>query len=221
MPALWPLWTFVLALFFTGGGIALSKLYGVNLKDYFDPLLNVSMLQVAGTVLVARIVQAFLSSYVGDVAVYVNADAKSKNFAARRAILAGSTQAVTRLLRLDYDQIIVAGHSLGSVIAYDTLNELLNHSLAAPDSIVGIVPPKTEISKEDLMRVKGLLTFGSPLDKIQYFFRDSVPVEQSVRAQLLSFLHPFRKRRSNRDYGIYRFLPYVADRMEQLRWLNA
>ena len=39
-----------------------------------------------------------LTAYVADVAVYVNADAKSKNYAARNAILKESTAALKGLL---------------------------------------------------------------------------------------------------------------------------
>jgi len=37
-----------------------------------------------------------------------------------------------------------------------------------------------------LQKLRGLLTFGSPLDKIYYFFREHVKEDQAIRAQILS-----------------------------------
>jgi hypothetical protein len=65
------------------------------------------------------------------------------------------------------------------------------------------------------------VTFGSPLDKVRYFFRESVKENQSIRAQILSFLGSFRTRPSGRDYSIYRVQPYVADQLSHVKWLNA
>ena len=78
----------------------------------------------------------FVQEYLGDVAVYVNTDQKAKNYAARAEILDGSTTALSRLLkakvkddqkreRWKYDEVLLVGHSLGSVISYDTIDELL------------------------------------------------------------------------------------------------
>lgn len=58
-----------------------------------------------------------------------------------------------------YHEVIVVGHSLGSVIAYDVLCDFL----------------RKEGGKEAEMarkRIKQLFTVGSPLDKIWYFFRE-------------------------------------------------
>ncbi len=173
----------------------------------------------------------FLRDYLGDVAVYVNADVLSKNYAARKDILDGSTLALMRLLkarfqpenateRPRYDAVIVAGHSLGSVIAYDSINELLNRCSAGPDPL-DPQSEKKKITKEDLDRLTGLVTFGSPLDKVYYFFRDWAKPDQTIRAQVLSYLHSFRKVPSRRDYRPDKFTPYSAVELASLKWLNA
>jgi hypothetical protein len=172
----------------------------------------------------------FLEYYVGDVAVYVTSDQKAQNYAARVEILNGSTLALTRLLKAQskgpdgkeeykYDGVILVGHSLGSVIAYDSIDELLDASDASADELV----PKQEsvqITRKDLEKLTGLVTFGSPLDKIYYFFREHVASDQAIRAQILSYLHSFRKVRSHRDYGDYEFT-YDAPQLPRLQWLNA
>ena len=165
----------------------------------------------------------FMTKYVGDIALYVNADQKAESYAVRCAILQGSTDALTRILKdaeRDYDQVILAGHSLGSVIGYDTLDELLNQSAASPDQLQAI-PHQLRVRPEDLGKIRGFVTFGSPLDKVYYFFRQHVGENQVVRAQILSYLHSFRKIASQRDYTPYTFEKYESNQLPHLKWLNA
>jgi hypothetical protein len=137
-----------------------------------------------------------LVHYVGDIAVYVNSDQRSESFAARSQILDECTQTVSGLLtrpsdsfaphgaenfRPAFSEVILVGHSLGSVIAYDTINEILNRSRT------GLVPVP-----EDLKRVSGMITFGSPLNKTFYFFREQVSAQQAIRKQIIALLYPFR-----------------------------
>src|SRR2546425_59680 len=154
----------------------------------------------------AWLLRRILVGYLGDIAVYVTADAKAASYTARTAILDQSTTALARLLcddRRGFDQVIVAGHSLGSVIAYDTINELLSRGWAARDQLGRGVEPL--VQRDDLARLRGLVTFGSPLDKIYYLFREHVESDQAVRAQILSFLHSYRRGRSGREYGSFKF----------------
>lgn len=232
----WIGWTFLVSLTFMFIGYAVghfNKSHTVEPQAYFAPLLHWNVLLLVVTAVAAKLVQQFLKNFVGDVAVYTNADAKAKNFAVRKAILTGAVRATTRLLRDSdvlrdnggnsetYDQIIVAGHSLGSVIAYDTLNQLLNRKESRADQIVQFIPPQTRINQTDLDKISGLITFGSPLDKVHYFFRENVPQQQAVRLQIIQFLQSFKKRASGADYGIYRFVRYVFPGFRNIQWLNA
>ena len=168
---------------------------------------------------VAAIVSYAMTAYVADVAVYTNMDAKSKNFAARNAILDGSTAALKALLACGkYDRVILAGHSLGSVIAYDTINEILAQSNAGPGPKGD--QPETVLTDAQIHLLKGLVTFGCPLDKIYYFFREHVKRDQAIRAQVLSMLHSFRKVPSGRDYGEFTF-NYKFKQLDHLIWMNA
>jgi pimeloyl-ACP methyl ester carboxylesterase len=168
---------------------------------------------------VAAIVSYAMTAYVADVAVYTNMDATSKNFAARNAILDGSTAALKALLSCgQYDRVILAGHSLGSVIAYDTINEILAQSNAGPGPADD--RPSTVLSDAQIGLLKGLVTFGCPLDKINYFFREHVKRDQAIRAQVLSMLHSFRKVSSGRDYGEFTF-NYKFAQLDDLIWMNA
>ena len=185
----------------------------IRQKQIWEPL---------GGAAIAGIVSYALTAYVADVAVYVNTDAKSQDYDARSAILKGSTAALKMLLASGtYDRVILAGHSLGSVIAYDTINGLLAERNAQPGQPWDT--PVPYLSLEQLQKLKGLVTFGSPLDKVFYFFRQHVKRDQAIRAQILSMLYSFRRAPSGRAYGQFEF-NYAfrqLDGDDPLVWLNA
>jgi hypothetical protein len=220
----------VVAVVFAGAfwvaGVWLARLSHVDLGRYTAILLRPSHLWLAVFILLLAWLRRVLVDYVGDIAVYVTADAKAASYEARTAILKASCRALASLLRR-YDRVVVMGHSLGSVIAYDTINELLARAWAAPEPGPGA--PAPPVSLEELARMRGLVTFGSPLDKVYYFFRQHVPADQAVRAQILSFLHSFLRGYSGRDYGAFRFTypdaaagqePYAFPALPSFRWLN-
>ena len=172
-----------------------------------------------GAVLAAGFIRYALTGYVADVAVYVTSDAKAKNYTARTAILKGSTEALKRILTdPQYDYVVLAGHSLGSVIAYDTVNELLVQFNGALGPAYD--RPSLPLTLAQLQKLKGLVTFGSPLDKTYYFFREEVKENQAIRAQILSMLHSFRKVPSGRDYTPFQFV-YHFPQLDNLTWVNA
>jgi len=214
-------------VFWTVAGSALAYAERASIGAQLRVLL--SLLPALAAASVAFLFHYVFVKYVGDVAVYVTADEKAPSYKARSDILDASCEAVARLLTAkepEYERVIIAGHSLGSVIAYDTINELLSRAWAAsgppsqsdpakaPSS--GITPsapdrneasyPGTTPSPAVLKnKLKGLVTFGSPLDKIYYFFRVHTRPDQVVRAQILSFLHSFRLCDLGQDYGNLEF----------------
>lgn len=121
-----------------------------------------------------------LIGYIGDIAIYTSVDEKSQFFPVRRNILNKCLSLLEELLQSDYDRVIVAGHSLGSVIGYDTLNRLNIKANAAGGE------------KLNLHKLRGLVTFGSPLDKIAFFFREHARKQQEFRRQIVEHLHSFR-----------------------------
>lgn len=228
-------WWLVLAgfflLFFSALGFFLAQFFGIDLAAYLRPLLRWGNLWPVLAVVLLLLLRRVLVDYVGDVAVYTAADAKSAHYEARSAILRESTAALARLVANPAcDRIILAGHSLGSVIAYDTLNRLLSGVWATSDP--SAPQPSPRLTRDDLSnKIKGLVTFGSPLDKVYYFFRVHVKPDQPIRAQVLSFLHSFRRARSGRDYGGFKFTYSPADPPgnetsafpelgAEFRWLN-
>ncbi len=131
-------------------------------------------------------VRGFLIEYVGDVAAYVSSHTVSKFADIRAQIQAEAFRAACHVYASGYRKVIVVGHSLGSVIAYDTLNGVINHD---------IIQKKGWKAVE---KTKLLLTFGSPLNKIAFIFRaqleDNVIRESLAAAKqpLLEESHAYR-----------------------------
>jgi hypothetical protein len=159
-------------------------------------------------ILLAALSARLLIDYVGDIPLYVDADEKSVFYQTRVEIKETGMSLIKSLLsdEAGYKSVYIIGHSLGSVIAYDCLNQVMREVRAG----IWI----------DLRKLRGLITFGSPLDKIYYFFRDAVGDQQAVLAQIQSFLHGFRKKSSGRDYQPYGFARYELPNMPNLTWIN-
>jgi hypothetical protein len=99
-------------------------------------------------------VRPFFQTYLGDAVQWATYHETNANFAIREAILKKSTEIFKAVLEsaLPYDRVIVMAHSLGSVIAHDTLLRL------------------GERGQPGLDKVTHFLTYGSPIDKFAYFF---------------------------------------------------
>lgn len=189
---------------------------------YWDRIVRWHSVLALVVVILGQGLRKILVGYVGDIAVYVNADAKAASYEARSRILKEAREAVLRLLRSPegYERIVLAGHSLGSVISYDLLNRLLDE-VRAPYGIGPQGKLAGRLDAKELEKVRGLVTFGSPLDKIYYFFRTEVPAQQAIRAQILSFMHGFRRASSGRAYGDFQFPRYrIPDPSPEFKWIN-
>lgn len=146
--------------------------------------------------------------YIGDIAIYTTMDEKSRFFRLRQQILAESQALLESILDDDYDRVIIAGHSLGSVIAYDTLNRL---------NIRANLPCGARLRIEKL---KGLITFGSPLDKIAFFFREHTKKDQWIRRKIIEHLHSFKTKPFNFDKAPYKLTNTISQNLDNIPWVN-
>jgi hypothetical protein len=205
----------------------------LNALLFLDPRFS-AYLPIILWLILAAFVRFILISYVGDVAVYVNASELAKNFVARSEILDECTATLTGILKAKlrpadplsspaFDQVYVAAHSLGSVIAYDTINTLLDRARTACSD-------PAQIQAADLDRLQGMVTFGSPLNKIFYFFREQIDPRQVLRSQTLDLLHSFRVLSNlKQSGGAWQFQPITNDDWNEadryldhnFRWINA
>jgi hypothetical protein len=137
----------------------------------------------------AFLARYFLIEYVGDVAAYISPYKDSKFDELRQQIRQvgldvgkviygfGTNQAAVPR----YERLVVVGHSLGSVLAYDTLNALVNM-----DNVSGPVD-----ARHVIQRTRALITFGSPLDKTAFIFRTQAGSDQAwIREQLAASMQP-------------------------------
>jgi hypothetical protein len=127
--------------------------------------------------LAAAAVRWALIEYVGDITAYIAAYSVSKFWKLRQDIRDAAMKVTRAVYRAKTDKgddflyykIIVVGHSLGSVISYDTLNALLLES--------GNSDQPLHVSE----RTRMLLTFGSPLDKTAFLFRTLKDMHSEIR----------------------------------------
>ncbi len=132
------------------------------------------------------LIQGFLINFLGDVQIYCTQDENAKFFELRKSIVQAVESVILSVLRttddqrpkatvvhveeaniLDteppvvqpyYDKIFVAAHSLGSTIALDALMNI--HELVEEQGM----------SETLWRRLRGLITFGTSLEKTRFFF---------------------------------------------------
>jgi hypothetical protein len=175
------------------------------------PFLSGPFLQSAWT-LSKIIVTPPLVDLVGDVAIYTTNDVKSPYERLREQLLTESStllKAIVKDKEANYDQVIIAGHSLGSCIAYDTLNLLCVEASLSKN--------KGQMS---MNKIKGLITFGSPLDKIAFFCREKAQKEQYIRSSILEHLNSFRVKPQAKRQNLYFTKNPVDCILDDVEWVN-
>jgi len=184
----------VLAVAAGAGGYLLALLLGVHVPSFSPDGLPAPLAWLflnrhlwVWTVLIglSAFARSFLVQYLGDVAAYVSPH-KLDRFNEIRERIRGEVFKTACALysarsadgRPEYDQIALVGHSLGSVIAYDTLNHLINEDLTADTPL--------DVNARTCL----LLTFGSPLDKIAYLFQIQGTRTSDTREALANAVQP-------------------------------
>lgn len=153
--------------------------------------------------------------FIGDAIRYLDLDPRSEHHETRRRILNGALDELRELMEGDrYDEIFVVGHSLGSVIAYDVLNRVVQEA-----NVEQIDHPR-RILRTQAVKIAGLITFGSPLDKIAFFFRERIEEGKKVQRQVLSNLHGFKTLSLPEDRTGIDIGNPMTFKLDNTRWLN-
>jgi hypothetical protein len=110
-----------------------------------------------------QLVNWFLVNFFGDVQIYTTRDQNSRFYALREQILETVTNKIIDVItkmpdQKPYERVYILAHSLGSTIALDSLIRI--HNLQSE----GIV------QLDEWKRIRGLVTFGTALEKTKYFF---------------------------------------------------
>ena len=136
-------------------------------------------------------VREIMVQYVGDVAIYIRPNKLDRFDVVRSAIKEAARSVASALFtsyelkgqagaadKFQYDKIAVVGHSLGSVIAYDTLNRLM-----LDDWLCGGALQVAE-------RTATMVTFGSPLNKTAFLFTIQGKDTLHIRERWASTVQP-------------------------------
>jgi hypothetical protein len=132
-------------------------------------------------------VREVLVQFVGDVAIYVRPNKLDRFDQVRNEIKKAAHDVASAIFTAYsgpnsngflYDRVALVGHSLGSVIAYDTLNRLM-----LDDWLTGNALNVAE-------RAKSLITFGSPLNKTAFFFTIQAKGSLHIRERLACTVQP-------------------------------
>jgi hypothetical protein len=146
----------------------------------------------------------FLIQFVGDVAIYVSSYKVSRFFDIRHRIQQVGINVAKTVYSAKYDRVIIVGHSLGSVVAYDTLNAMINEDILKPGTY----------NVRDATRA--LITCGSPLDKTAFIFRTQIAQENSeIREALASAMQPLIV-----NYDFRKMPNRGADKTSKFEWVN-
>ena len=161
----------------------------------------------------ALYVRYLIIQYVGDVAAYISPYKDSKFDEIRHQIQkiglnvgkviygfgpSKTLETTTEAATPKYRKLVMVGHSLGSVLAYDTLNALINLDNVSASAL----------RQRVVERTAALITFGSPLDKTAFIFRMQANSDQDwIREQLAASAQPL-------------ILDYRKYRRDSFRWVN-
>ena len=148
-----------------------------------------------------------LINIISEVTIYNTNDEKSRFYPIRTKILDGAVAAVKTLVEMEtpdqkmaYPRVLISGHSLGSQISFDALNRIslltCKGQMGNYDAL-GKCTMKDCIGRDINDQLNGLITFGSPLDKIAFFLRMNVPPDQYLRDQMVNNYHGFKQRNWN------------------------
>ena len=152
-------------------------------------------------------IKRFITDALGDVeawSTFAETDAKHQ---VRKEVIAYATGLLGHILNDPAcSRVVVTAHSLGTAIAHDTLLAIARNNRAGkPRDRMKGDPEKGGV---DLSKIEHLVTFGSPIDKIEYFF-------ESSRSQ------SHRYRRLVEDLrGDIGTVPFVNRRIPHIHWIN-
>ena len=142
-----------------------------------EPVPMTRFILIAGAAfLTSYILRSFLIQYLGDVVVYLSSHAVSRFNEVRTSIQTIGVKVGRAVYGSpQYATCVLVGHSLGSVVAYDLYNRLVNEQPAA-----------LRVRERTSM----LLTFGSPLDKTAFVFRSQSAKDADIREALVGTIQP-------------------------------
>jgi len=159
-------------------------------------------LALTGTILIGLLAGRFLQRSLGDVMYWSTTRETDARAHVRAAILAHTTNTLRQVLEDPLCQrVVVVAHSLGTTIAYEALLELgrINTAENRENPFAASIP---------LHKLDQFVTFGSPIDKIHFFFESST---------ITSATYERVRERLHGDLGA---APFSSNRRPHIHWIN-
>ncbi|WP_375687508.1 hypothetical protein [Pseudooceanicola sp. LIPI14-2-Ac024] len=182
-----------------GNGLlkTLAEMLGDRIKPTFAAAaaLGVSLASLLG-------VTRFLAESMGDVQAWATFAETDETFEKRSKVLKMGSGIMRHVLEDPAcGRVVVTSHSLGTSVAFDTLPALVLHNNAynLSNPIAGPIP---------LEKISHLVTMGSPIDKIHYFFGGQ-------RSKVISYLDILDGLRMTTAR-----MPFVKNRKPHIHWTN-
>lgn len=171
-----------------------------------------------------------MSNVIGDIAVYNEPNPRSSHQNIRREILNGCVDSLRYLVepqtkgdttKYPYEKVVVAAHSLGSEIAFDAMNRLtqqinLNHLNGYDQKGQQLFGKKENINAV----LDTFITFGSPLDKTAFFFREQSEKSEYIKKQILAHFHCFKETQWNSVKNEIEMTHQVDKVFKDITWMN-
>lgn len=149
-------------------------------------------------------VRLFFQDYLGDVVFWSTYEETDERYKKRSEILACGAELLRHVLADDAcERVAIVAHSLGSAIAYDTLLELGRYNRGRVE--------KSDFADHQPLRIDKidqLITYGSPVDKIHYFFQND-PEERHRYHRVLEQVR-----------GDMALPPWTTNRHPRIHWIN-
>jgi hypothetical protein len=164
-----------------------------------------------------------------DAVIYTTYDVRSSFYQIRDTILSKAIDEIKKLIlqKLDnknkYENVIIVSHSLGTMIAYDTLCRInIEADANGSNKKLGTNIDPDKIYIEDLKRLKGFVTIAPLLDKSEIFFKEYPNKNEFVRSQITDNLYSLKKDKKKNISN--NRIPVIdtpfKDNLKEMRWLN-
>ena len=138
------------------------------------PIIVLVLVPLGIFLLLRQVLNMGLTSILGDVEIYVTRNENNAKYRGREAVLERAQTTIEQVLQNPhYENVYIAGHSLGSVVGLDALRRRYNDYK---------LNYKDKAARERYEKIKGFITFGSPLEKTLLFFH-----RDDYRSEFLEF----------------------------------
>jgi len=192
-------------LCFRYAGSIAHEHYAILFHDNWLVALGTFVLLISGALIAWRGVFYFVPDVFGDLYYYATYDENDKRYAFREKVINICGNAILRLVRqrtngrdIEYDRLIILGHSLGSSVAVDAIVNVL------------LLKVSGGLCQKEWSKINALVTFGTAVPKTDAYF---VPgrMGRVKKASMATFRRTAFRGSITQDSVYWRNLWYFSD----------